>query len=117
MYSFRDALCEKEARDALSKKIVESLAVLDLDPACYSRLVDLTESDNTVAKNYIILFGIVRLVGLWETMAPLSNKRSVEEMKLLYEGLGNHLIGANREVTDVHDFVVHWTSRIEWLGK
>lgn len=117
MYSFRDALCETEARDVLAKKIIDSLQVLDLKPACYSRLVHFSTSQNIVAKNYIILFGIVRLVGLWETMVPLSNKRSVEEMKMLYEALGNHLIGADKKVTDVHDFVVEWTSRIEWLGK
>ena len=116
MYSFRDALCNKNARDALCQKIVKSLGVLDLDPICYESLVKFADGENMVAKNYIILFGIVRLVGLWETMAPLSNARSTQEMKGLYEALGNHLIGANEQVTDVHAFVLDWTARMEWLG-
>ncbi len=116
MYSFKDALCTDTGRNCLAEKIVESLAVLDLEPRCYQRLVHFSRCDNPVAKNYIILFGLVRLVGLWETMAELSNQRSIREMKTLYEALGNHLIGANKQVTDVHDFVVDWTSRMDWLG-
>ncbi len=116
MYSFRDALCTDAGRSHLARKIVDSLEVLDLEPQCYQRLVHFSRGDNPVAKNYIILFGIVRLVGLWETMAGLSNERSIREMKTLYESLGNHLIGANKQVTDVHDFVVDWTARMDWLG-
>lgn len=115
MVSFRQALCT-DKRDALCLKITQSLQVLDLDPNCYAKLQELASSDNIIAKNYIILFGIVRLAGLFENLARCSGPPSVRGMHDLYIALNEHLVGANEVVTDVHDFVCEWTARIDWLG-
>ncbi len=116
MVSFRQALCT-DARDGLCAKIAQSLKVLDLDPECYEKLSDLATGDSVVSKNYIILFGIVRLAGFFEELARNSGPASIEGMKTLYTSLNEHLVGANEQITDVYDFVTEWTARIDWLGE
>lgn len=115
MVSFREALCT-DARDELCTTIARSLLVLDLEPECYNKLVALSTKGNMVAKNYIILFGIVRLAGLFEELARHSGHTSIEGAKDLYIALNEHLVGANEKPTDVHDFVCEWTARMDWLG-
>ena len=116
MVSFRQALCTK-ARDSLCIKIAKSLKVLDLDPDCYEKLSSLATGDSVIAKNYIILFGIVRLAGFFEELARHSGPASIEGMKTLYKSLNEHLVGANGQVTDVYDFVTVWTAKVDWLGE
>lgn len=66
--------------------------------------------------SYRIIFGIVRLAGLYELVASKTCKEGVRLMNTLYDQLNDHLTGAHKRPTDAFRFVAKITAEAEWVG-
>lgn len=80
---FRSALCDAATRDALCEQIARSLTVLDMETKAYEQLCRFATDGTPAEKNYLILFAIVRLAGLFENLAATSNEQSIHAVKSL----------------------------------
>ena len=63
-----------------------------------------------------IIFGIVRLAGLFEIIAQNTCPAGVRYMETLYDALNDHLTGANRRPTDAFKFSAKVTAEAAWVG-
>ena len=63
-----------------------------------------------------IIFGIVRLAGLYEIIAKETCPEGVRFMETLYDALNDHLMGSNMVPTDAYKFTCDMTTRAEWVG-
>ena len=110
--SLRDVLCVREKRDELARGIAESVRVIGLDEGrCWNaervenlpstnfpRAADVLEilrnyaiDGTAIQKNYIILFGIVRLAGLYELIAEHTPESGIRLLDHLYHDMNQHL--------------------------
>lgn len=110
--SLRDVLCIEEKRDELARGIAESVRVIGLDEGKFRKAVrkgpftapdilcatDVLEilrnyalNGTAIQKNYIILFGIVRLAGLYELIAQHTPESGIRLLDHLYHDMNQHL--------------------------
>lgn len=114
--SFRDCLCDAQTRNALARGVVESVNVVGLDMDTYNQLFEFGTEGSIAAKNYLIIFGIVRLAGLYEMIAEKTRPAGVQYMNTLYDQLNDHLTGNHKKPTDAFRFVARITADAEWVG-
>ena len=64
-----------------------------------------------------IIFGIVRLAGLYEIITAKTCRAGREYMETLYDALNDHLTGANEIPTDAYRFAAEVTAMAAWVGE
>ena len=89
--SLKEVLCVPEHRDALCKGIKSSINAIGLDANVLVEIGKVLDSGTPAQKNYLILFAIVRLAGLYEVIAPKSSERARVLLNNLYQDLNNHI--------------------------
>lgn len=111
--SFCEILCVKERRDEICRGIASSVKAIGMDIDTFEVIEKLLLSGSIIQKNYLILFGIVRLAGLYEVIAQRTSKHGLRLLGGLYEDLNRHLLGTDGPAS-AHDFASQWTARAEW---
>lgn len=134
--SLKQCLCDPETRNAMARGVAQSVNVVGMDVDGFQKLAEFAESGTAAQKNYLwvfscpksiflvsyfvscsIIFGIVRLAGLYEMIAAKTCHAGREYMETLYDALNDHLTGANEIPTDAYRFAAEVTTMAAWVGE
>ena len=115
--SFKQVLCEKEHRDALCQGIKSSIHAIGLDSIVLNQIDHVLDSGSPAQKNYMILFAIVRLSGLYEMIAPKSSERARKLLDSLYQDLNDHISELSSVSSYHHRFLTFSSSGKPWTHK
>ena len=91
----------------------ESVRAIGLDEDVLQILRDFALNGTPIQKNYIILFGLVRLAGLYEVIAPHTPPAGIRVLNTLYHDMNTHLMGLEGP-TDAYEFAIKWTALADW---
>ena len=111
-------LCEclliAETRDEICRGIAQSLRALGMDSDEYESICGMLTTGTPIQKNYLILFGLVRLSGLYEMILPHCGTHEKRLLDTLYDELRDHLQGMDSKGTDAWAFAESYTVRAGW---
>ena len=104
---------DPKTRHSIAAGVVSSVSSIGMDQDAHNLLADFASGEDPAYQLYIILFGIVRLRGLYEMIEKNTPRKHMRVLETLYVDLNNHLMGIG-QTTCAKQFAYKWAGKISW---